>query len=726
MVLWAVGVAETNTTTLGFYGLVGRLPITFYIGLILLIVSTGIEIARAELSQLRLGLHSGSLALILYGTPALVYSEGRYSWLYKTAGVVQYVKVNGHLNGSIDIYQHWPGFFALAAWFDRLAGVSSPLSYAKWSQLVFELAALPLLYSIYTSLALPVRHRWLGLMLYSAANWIAQDYFSPQALSTVLSLGVLAIALRWMVAGNTPRHLTRDDEDRPGTRRRPRGGTAELRLRGAIPFIAAFLILFFVLVFSHELSPYIVAIQLIALAVVGQMRPRWIPLAALVITLGYLIPNFSYVNSHYGILSSFGDFFSNIQSPSASDPGTTPESQRIIGYCADLLSIGMWMLSLIGAWRRRSSRRTVIALLFLTFSPVLVLVGGAYGNEGILRVYLFSLPWAAALATFALMPVPGLVRKGAEKISAAKATMAESNGYKDAAVPDVTMLDVTMLDVTMLDAPVTGGAVDETRVDGFRVDETRAVGNNAAAGTRWRHAERPSNRGILPAVSGVPRPTISMPAIRRFPIPCIRRDLLPKIALPKIPVPTLRRGLLSRIGRSPLLPPAALACVVALFFPAFYGNDSSNVMTASQVNTTTSFLEHAAPGIVMFPIDDTSISDTAKYNQFPSDQIFGQYGVLETSPDKVNIATYLARTVVNYTNGTTPAYVLFTPSMLATNAAYGYVSTSDINSLVSSLKTSPYWKPIINTDGTVVYEITAAADDIGSGPYNSNPIFAVP
>ncbi|MGH3168907.1 MAG: hypothetical protein ACRDN0_23875 [Trebonia sp.] len=716
IVLWAASVAETNTTTLGFYGLIGRLPIIFYIGLILFIVSTGIELARAELSRLRLGLHSGALALILYGTPALVYDEGRYSWLYKTVGVVQYVKVNGHLNGSIDIYQHWPGFFALAAWFDRLAGVSSPLAYAKWAQLVFELAALPLLYSIYTSLALPVRHRWLGLMLYLAANWIAQDYFSPQALSTVLSLGVLAIALRWMVAGNTPRHLTRDDEDPPGTRRRPRGGTAELRLRGAVPFIAAFLMLFFVLVFSHELSPYIVVIQLIALALVGQMRPRWIPLAALAITLGYLIPNFSYVNSHYGVLSSFGNFFSNIQSPSASDPGTTPESQRIIGYCADLLSVGIWMLALIGAWRRRGSRRTVIALLFLTFSPVLVLVGGAYGNEGILRVYLFSLPWAAALATFALMPVPslvnGLVKKGADKTSSVQDRAVDNLGAKGAAGPDARAADARVVA-----AGLRNTAVDETRIDGFRVAETAADGfrvdetmvdNDAAADTRWRHADRPANRGFLPAISGIPRPTIAMPAIRR------------------VPVPTAWRDLLRRIGRSPLLPPAALACTLVLFFPAFYGNDSTNVMTSSQVNTTASFLEHAAPGIIMFPIDDTSISDTAKYNQFPSDQIFGQYGVLETSPDKVNMATYLARTVVNYTNGTTPAYILFTPSMLATNAAYGYVSTSDINALASSLKTSPYWKPIINTDGTEVYEITAAADDLGSGPYNSNPIFTVP
>jgi hypothetical protein len=611
VILWALGVAETNTTALGFYGLPAELPIIFYLGLILLIVSAGIELARAELSQLRLGLHVGSLVLMLYGTPAIVYQEGRYAWLYKTIGVVQYIKVNGHLTSSIDIYQNWPGFFALAAWFDRIAGVSTPLDYAKWCQLIFELAALPLLYSIYTSLSLPVRHRWLALMLYSAGNWIAQDYFSPQALSTVFSLGIMAIVLRWMVAGNASAYLTRDDEDPLAHGDRPREGTAILRRRGAIPFIAAFLVLFFVLVASHELSPYIVTIQLIALAVIGQMRPRWIPLAALGITIGYLLPNFSYVNSHYGLLSSFGDFFSNIQAPSASDPGTTPESQHIIGYCADLLSVGIWMLSLVGAWVRRRSGRTVIALLFLTFSPVFVLVAGAYGNEGILRVYLFSLPWAAALAASALIPVRSLVRRTARHAA------------------------------------------------GAHVD----------------------SRG---------------------------------------------RDILARLDRGTLRAPVALACAVALFFPAFYGNDSSYVMSKSQVNTTLAFLESASPGLIMLPIDNTSISDTAKYNQFPSGQIFGDYGILETSPEKTNIASYLARTAVNYTDGTLPAYVLLTPSMLAANAAYGYVAPSDMNLLLTSLQDSRYWKRIVNVDGSIVYELTPAADDIPPGPYNKIPSFSVP
>lgn len=612
VILWAIGVATTNTANLGPYGLPPALPLVFYAGLGLLIISAGIELARAELSPLRMGLHAGALTVMLYGTAPLVYSQGRYSWLYKTIGVVQYVKVNGHLTSNIDIYQNWPGFFALAAWFDRVAGVSTPLDYAKWAQLVFELAALPLLYSIYTSLSLPVRHRWLGLMLYSGSNWIAQDYFSPQALSTVLSLGVMAIVLRWMLAGNSPGYLSRDDEDPPGNHVRPREGTATLRHRGALPFIAALVLLLFVLAFSHELSPYIVTIQLVALAAVGQLRPRWIPLAAAAITIGYLLPHFSYVNSHYGLLSSFGNFFSNVQSPSASGTGTPPESQHIIGDCADLLSVGIWLLALVGAWLRRKSKRTVIALLFLTFSPILVLVGGAYGNEGILRVYLFSLPWAVALAASALVPI-------------------------------------------------------------------RPLGER-----RGRHSASETDAAVA------------------------------------------KRNLLNRFDRGTLRAPVALAVAIALFFPAFFGNDSSNVMPAAQVTTITAFLEKAQPGMILAPLDNTSISDTAKYNQFPLDTIFGPYSILGARPVTPDVASYLARTVVNYGNGTIPGYVLVMPSMLAYNAAYDTIQPTDINILLSSLQKSRYWKRIIDDDGSVVYETTQAADDIPPGPYNSSPIFTVP
>jgi hypothetical protein len=351
---------------------------------------------------------------MLYGTAPLVYPEGRYSWLYKTIGVVQYVNAHGQLDRNIDIYQNWPGFFAFAAWFDKVAGVGSPLVYAKWAQLVAELAALPLLHMAYTALSLPFRQRWLAILLYSASNWIGQDYFSPQALGTLLGLGVMAIALRWTFAGNSAgpsRWLRRREQGRDA---RPTYW-ARWRIRRALPFVLTLILVFFVLTFSHELSPYVVMIQLGCLAVAGLVRPRWVPLVLGGVAMGYFLPRFGFVNDHFGLLSSFGNFFSNATPPSGSNTVAgppAPRSQRLIQDCSAALSLAIWVAALAGAWLRRRSRRTVLALLILAYSPVVVLGLGAYGNEGVLRVYLFSLPWAAALVAAALAPLPVLARRG--------------------------------------------------------------------------------------------------------------------------------------------------------------------------------------------------------------------------------------------------------------------------------------------------------------------------
>lgn len=419
MTLWAVGVARTDAAQLGPYGLLPALPIVFYLGLGLLVLSASIEIARARLSKLTMALHSVALVIMLYGTAPLVYPEGRYAWLYKTIGIVQYVNPHGSLNGSIDIYQNWPGFLALAAWFDKVAGVASPLAYAKWAQLVFELAALPLLYLAYDALSLPIRQRWIAILLYSASNLIGQDYFSPQALGTVLSLGVIAFVLRWMYAGNGSRL--------PGGTKKPVGdgeaeaGTTASSLHRLAPLLAVLMVVFFVLTFTHELSPYLVAAQLCALAVAGLVRPRWLPLVLLAISFFYLLPHLGYVNAHYGLLSSLGNLLSNMTPPTLAAGGPQPFSQVLIERCAEALILGIWVFSLVGAWVRRRSRRTVLTLLILSFSPILVLTVVPYGNEGILRVYLFSLPWAAALAAAVLAPLPSIARKHARRVDAALA-----------------------------------------------------------------------------------------------------------------------------------------------------------------------------------------------------------------------------------------------------------------------------------------------------------------
>ncbi len=418
---WAVGVRHTDTSRLGQYGLVAALPIVFYVGVLLLIASIGWALSRDQLSPVRLTANLGALLLMLYGTAPLLYGAARYAWTYKYIGVVQYINLHGHLNPTIDIYQNWPGFFAFAAWFDKVIGVQSPLAYAKWAQLAFEALTCLMLHFVFRALPLTDRERWLALFLYAGSIWIAQDYFSAQALGVVLSAGIFALTLtflrretqaKWVIRlrrrlqpiGRLVRRRSPETDEVTPLVNRSRSQAQEFAVLVAIGVI------YFVLVFEHELSPYVVLIQLGALALIGEVRRRWIALLFAAVVFGYLAPHFDFVNSHFGILKSIGNFFGNAAPPS-SGQGQVPKGILFSEEASRLLAVGMWGLSALGALRRWRNGRPTLALVILAYSPVVVFFAGAYGTEGLLRVYLFSLPWTVCLVASALKPAAASVSK---------------------------------------------------------------------------------------------------------------------------------------------------------------------------------------------------------------------------------------------------------------------------------------------------------------------------
>ena len=403
IVFWALGVSRVNAAHLGVYGLPVILPVVFYVGIGLVIISTGWALAMAQPSPVRLSAHLGVFLLMLYGTAPLVYSQARYSWVYKYIGVVQYINLHGRVNQRIDIFQNWPGFFALIAWFDRVAGIQSPLSYAKWAQLIFEALICIMLYFAFRALQMTVRERWLALFVYAGSIWIAQDYLSAQALGVVLSAGIFALALNYLSRTDEAKWLTwtrnrlqpvsrflrhsKDSTARVGAQAEesdllpvPEGSSGH---DGAI--VAAISLLYFVLVFEHELSPYVVLIQLGCLAAIGRIRHRWLVLLLMLVVVGYFAPRFTYVNNQFGILASIGNFFGNATPPLVSlgrikvSPGITFSAEA-----ARILTVGMWALGAVGAWRRWRDRRPTLALVLLAYSPALVFFAGAYGTEGLL------------------------------------------------------------------------------------------------------------------------------------------------------------------------------------------------------------------------------------------------------------------------------------------------------------------------------------------------------
>ena len=416
LALYVATIRTIPATRIGQYGLIPALPKAVLVAAGLLVIAVAVALGAAKSVSARLWAYLFVLLFFLYGTPAIVYREARYNWLYKTVGVIQYVNAHGALDRSIDIYQNWPGFFALTAWFDKIAGIGTPLVYAKWAQFGFEVLIVVVLAFALRALPLTERERWTALFLYAATNWIAQDYLSPQAVGVVLSLGVLGIALHWLIDPSAtnrlgqffrrigerlhlgPRHEVRSRVDT--------GAEAAVAVARAsdLQTIAALLGLFlvyFVLVFTHELSPYLVVAQLGGLALIGKFRPGWAAAGMLAIAIAYLAPRFTFVNEKYGLLSSVGSFFGNAAPPS-SYLGTLSAGARLDQLGADALSLGMWALGALGVYLRWRRGRPVLVMAAMAALPALAVVAEAYGGEAILRVYLFSLPWTAALAASAV------------------------------------------------------------------------------------------------------------------------------------------------------------------------------------------------------------------------------------------------------------------------------------------------------------------------------------
>ncbi len=364
--LWIVSVGGVRIQAINDFGLVPALPPTFFVSLTLLTISFVVVLTRTEPSTRRLATHVVALVVMLQGLLPLV----------------------------------------LQLPFDRLAGAPSPIGYAAWSPAYFNLLALVAINASLRALSVPARVRWLSLFIFVVGNWVGQDYFAPQAFAFVLGQAVLACLLTWFASA--PSHWIDRLEDRLGKLLRSSyARTSRLVAVNVEPNRRAVLLVlvfgtFTVITCSHQLSPYMIIATTALLTALGAMRPRWIVGVLVLIAGSYLLLRLDFLRTHQGLLLSF-DLFRNVENSEAT-PDQGVLGRVITGYAARGLSAAIWLLALIGAIRRSRAGASVFVPLALMFAPVLIVFGQQYGGEAIYRVFLFSLPWAACLAAFALAP----------------------------------------------------------------------------------------------------------------------------------------------------------------------------------------------------------------------------------------------------------------------------------------------------------------------------------
>ena len=307
-IAWAAGLSTTDLDRMNGYGLLAAVGPGWFLALGLLAVGFALTLwARPRIPGI-FGAYVTGLVIILHGTTAVLYEFPRYSWTYKHIGVVEaLIASGGHIDRSLDIYNNWPGFFALGAWLSESAGVG-PITYAAWAQVFFSLCAAAALMFALRGLAISERVRWTAVWLFVVADWVGQNYFAPQALAFVLALVVIGICLRcapqpdggesrmdrWLRRRRSPalRWVARMRRLRVPTGAPPLPGLAAMSV-GAVVFLA--------IVVTHQLSPILVIGQVIAIWLISGRLPLWVPVAMLMVEAWWVTLAWPFIGEQYGL-----------------------------------------------------------------------------------------------------------------------------------------------------------------------------------------------------------------------------------------------------------------------------------------------------------------------------------------------------------------------------------------------------------------------------------------
>ncbi|MEU3090399.1 glycosyltransferase [Streptomyces massasporeus] len=386
LALWAYAVRHTDVSRLDDYGLVSALHPAFWAGLVVLTTGFWFTVRDTRRPAAWSAAYVLGLLVMERATQAVLYPTPLYAWAWKHEAVIDHLLTAGGLQtadqvGDMAVYDQWPGFFAAQAALQRLLGVDSAAMFMAWWPLASSLMLLLPLLLIYRTFTEDRRLIWTAVWLFCVANWVGQDYFSPQSVAYVLHVGVLAVVLR----------------------RFGRSAVRRGRPRQAV-WTVVITVLIVTIVISHQLTPGMLVVCLLALCLSRRYRD-WVPVATTVVIflawcLTAALPFLSAAMPD--MIRSIGDVGANVET----GYGATPTGTGAIAtsWAARLLSGSVLLLAAVGVLRQRVLRHRAWPLLLVAAAPLPMFAASSYGSEMIFRVLLFMLPGAAFFAAAALLP----------------------------------------------------------------------------------------------------------------------------------------------------------------------------------------------------------------------------------------------------------------------------------------------------------------------------------
>ena len=452
--LLALAVHGATGRPIGRYGLLPVFGVPFVAAAVLTIVVLVFSL-RFVLSAWPAAIGAlGLLAFELNGSQMMIVATPITAWSYKHFGVTGYVFHGGALNDPLDVYQQWPGFFALAAGLVRLSG-RTPLTYGNWAGVFFVVLNAVTLFAIARRFSRGRRVvPYVAVLLFIVVNWEGQEYFSPQTAAFELSLLFQLFLLPFLEPGRVRPWLARlpwlgispvAPLDIPWPDRAGRAGMT-VRAIGLVALLAAITV-------THQLSPYIVFAGVAALWVLGVLRRPLLLLAMLVVIGGYPLLHFAAVSQN-SILTGLS--VSNATGTKGLAQATPP--QILAGDLAKLVTLGLWGGTAVSGLSYLRRLGVVVIPLILAFMPLSLVLVSSYGGEGIYRAFLFSSPWCAIViatrvADMASAPVFRLVAVGSLALCAGLGSV-QSGEFGQFAILEMPAEEVTASAYFLDHAPV--------------------------------------------------------------------------------------------------------------------------------------------------------------------------------------------------------------------------------------------------------------------------------
>ena len=420
-VLWSLSIGQIDIRAITDIGLVSQAPPTMIVSLAVMASAFALSLRLQPFSVLTTLAAVILLAGAVHGLPSLVEDAPRFQTAYLHAGFTDAI-ADGRLLTRVDARFSWPLFFSLGAMVTQLAGMGNAIAMQPWAAVVSQLLYLPPLLVIFKSLTSDQRHVWTAIAIFYAANWIGQDYYSPQAFNILLYLTILAILLRWFKRTETPgwiaaivhwidrrlSWLRRPMYDEPPV---PAPGAASATARQRAALVVMMVVMAFVSVASHQLTPFAILGATAALVLLGRTQLTGLPIVVVVLIglwISYMTVDF--LAGHLeGLLAEVGSPQTATEAGVAHRLSGSPGHVFIVQFRL-VVTLAFWGLAAIGSVRRFRHGYLDIEALALAVVPFGLILLQAYGGELVLRIYLFSLPFMAFLAAGTFFPTPRPLR----------------------------------------------------------------------------------------------------------------------------------------------------------------------------------------------------------------------------------------------------------------------------------------------------------------------------